>query len=308
MAWGLGSNPDETRRGGESSVGQMDVSFSRLRSAAWLRIVSLLTEHGLIRFLEKKFGRFAIQNVTLVIIVMQVMAFAAINAKPKILDRLILIPAKVLEGEIYRLLTFVAIPFNQSLIWAFFAWYIFYLMGAALEQYWGAFRYNMFLLIGLVATVAVSFVTPAAPATNGFLYGTVFLAFAFLNPDFEFRIFFVLPVKVKWLAWLSWFGYLYSFAFGDWGTRLAVAASVLNFFIFFWRDIVYRIRGGQRSMSRAVTKARTKPKAFYHKCAVCGLTDTDDREMDFRYCSQCSGDQAYCSEHLKDHEHIREDA
>lgn len=271
-----------------------------------MRIVSVFTEHSLIRFLEKKFGRFAIQNVTLVIIVMQVMAFAASSAKPKILDRLTLIPAKVLAGEVYRLFTFVAIPPGESLFWAFFAWYIFYLMGTALEQYWGSFRYNMFLLIGLVATVAVAFVTPATPATNGFLSGTVFLAFAFLNPDFELHIFFVLPVKIKWLAGLAWLGYLFSFVFGDLAEQLAVAASVLNFFLFFGREIVYRIRGGHRSMSRVVSKARTKPKAFYHQCAVCGLTDADDREMDFRYCSQCSGDQAYCSEHLKDHEHIQD--
>ncbi len=85
-------------------------------------------------------------------------------------------------------------------MFAFFFWYLFYLMGTALERSWGTFRYNVFLLIGYVDTVGVAFIVPDVPANNAFLQGSVFLAFAYLFPDFVMYIFFILPVKIKWLG------------------------------------------------------------------------------------------------------------
>ena len=82
-------------------------------------------------------------------------------------------------------------------IFAFFAWYLFYLMGNALEGHWGAFRYNLFLLIGYLVTVAVAFLYPYAAATNIFIGGSVFLAFAYLYPDFQLYIFFIIPVRLN---------------------------------------------------------------------------------------------------------------
>src|ERR1043165_464844 len=84
-----------------------------------------------------------------------------------------------------------------------FGWYLFYLMGSALEAYWGVFRYNVYLFVSYVLLVGLAFLTPAAPVTNMFILGSVFLAFAYLNPDFEMILFFILPVKIKWLAFIS---------------------------------------------------------------------------------------------------------
>ena len=261
------------------------------------------------RFLEKRFGRFAIPNVTAIFIAAQVFAFVANALNPGLLDRMILIPERVLNGDVHRLVTYLAIPPGGHPLWAFFAWYLFYLMGQALEHYWGIFRYNLFILLGFLATTGAAFAAPDQPCGNGFLYGTVFLAFAFLNPNFELRLFFILPVKIKWLAGLTWIGYFFQFVVGDAITRLSVAAATANFFLFFGQDLYWRLRGKQRAVVRTMQKAREKKAEktrYYHKCAVCGLTDLDDREMDFRYCSQCAGDQAYCRNHLREHAHVGE--
>ena len=109
-------------------------------------------------------------------------------------------------------------PPLQNPLFAFFAWYLFYLMGTALEEHWGAFRYNIFLLIGYLMTVAVSFLIPALPVTNAYIGGSVFLAFAFLYPDFILQIFFVLPVRIQWLALITWLYYGYLLLFGGWHT------------------------------------------------------------------------------------------
>lgn len=262
------------------------------------------------RFLEKKFGRFAIPNITAVFIAAQVLAFVGNAMDPQLISRMTLIPAKVLDGEFVRLISYLAIPPGGHPLWAFFAWYLFYLMGQALEYYWGSFRYNLFLLIGFLATTGAAFLAPSLPCGNGFLYGTVFLAFAFLNPDFELRIYFILPVKIKWLAGLTWILYAFQFATGDAITRISIAAATANFFLFFGSDLYWRLRGKQRSVVRTMKRAqekRAEKTQYRHKCTVCGITDLDDRDMDFRYCSQCVGDHAYCRDHLHNHEHIREE-
>src|SRR5690606_4821670 len=106
-----------------------------------------------------------------------------------------------------------------------------WLFGNALESQWGAVRLNLFLLIGFVLHVAASFIFPAQPITNAFLYGSMFLAFAYLYPDYVFLLFFILPVKVKWLALAAWLVYGFEFVTGDWATRAVVFASVGNFLL-----------------------------------------------------------------------------
>jgi len=260
----------------------------------------------LIARLERRFGRFAVPNITLLLIAGQVVTFVLSVNDPQLYDRLVYIPSRVLQGEVHRLFTFLLLPPGTMIIWAFFFWYLFYLMGTALEHYWGPFRYNLFLLIGYLATVSAAFVVPEGPVGNWFLQGTVFLAFAWLNPRFTLHLFFVLPVQIRWLALLTWIGFGFTLIFGAWPQRISVAASVLNFFVFFGQDVWYRIKTGRRQMARQARRFVEKPPEYYHKCTVCGITDKTHPEMDFRYCSQCSGDHAYCQEHLRTHEHITE--
>ncbi len=151
--------------------------------------------------LEREFGRYAVARTTEGLILLQVITYVLTYARPEIVQSLYLIPAFVLQGEVWRLFTFLAVPPVTNPIFAFFFWYIFYMMGTALEGHWGTFRYNIYVLIGFIATVALSFLTPASPATNAFLQGSVYLAFAFLYPDFQLYLFFILPVKIDLTLW-----------------------------------------------------------------------------------------------------------
>ena len=258
---------------------------------------------GLLDNLERKLRRYAIPNVTLYIILGQVLFFVFEMSGRFILDRIVLIPDLVLRGEWWRLITFLFIPPSMSPIFIFFAWYIFYLMGSALEGHWGAFRYNLYLLVGYVVTVAVTFLFPYSAATNLFIGGSVFLAFAFLYPDFQLYIFFILPVKIKWLALLTWIGYAYELIFGSWHQRVLVLASISNFLLFFGKDISWRMKTGKRRMGEQARQFSGKKEAF-HTCTTCGKTDISHPQMEFRYCSDCGG-LGYCMEHIFNHEHVK---
>ncbi len=267
---------------------------------------------SLLSKLERPLGRFAVPHLTLGLIICQVVAFTYLfaNVPPGVDDeltpRLRLIPAKVIEGEFWRLFTFVAVPPVMSPVFVLFAWYVFYLMGTVLEQYWGTFRYNVFLLVGYVATVGVSFLTPDLPASAAFWQGSVFLAFAFLYPDFEMYLFFILPVKIKWLALLTWIGYAFVLLFQPWHSRFIVLASVSNFLLFFGKDIVQRMSSGRLRMASQAARFATEGRRpeFYHRCTLCGITDRSHPRMDFRYCSKCAGDACYCADHLRNHDHL----
>jgi hypothetical protein len=267
------------------------------------RLADLFESRSMLSKLERKLGRFALPNVTLFLIVGQVLAYGVTQVRPQAVENIQLIPARVLEGEVWRLFTFVVQPPSMNLLFAFFFWYLFYLMGTVLEHQWGVFRYNAFLLIGYLATVAAAFLVPDQPASIAFLQFSVFFAFAVLYPDFVIYVFFVLPVKIKWLALLAWIGLLLGFLQGDWSTRAMIAASVLNFFVFFAQDALDRLRGVRRRMAWQAKTQDNQDKPF-HRCVVCGITDKSHPQMEFRYCSQCVGACGYCTEHIRNHEHV----
>lgn len=251
--------------------------------------------------LDRKLRRYGVPNVTLYLIIGQVLFFLFHMSGRFILERVVLIPELVMAGEWWRLVTFLFIPPLTNLIFAFFAWYLFYLMGNALEGHWGAFRYNLFLLIGYAVTVAVTFLFPYSAATNIFIGGSVFLAFAWLYPDFQLYILFVIPVKIKWLALLTWILYGYELITGSWHTRVLVLASISNFLLFFGNDILWRVKSGNRKMV-SQAKEFSGTKEAFHTCAMCGKTDLSHPRMEFRYCSECGG-LGYCMDHIFNHEH-----
>jgi hypothetical protein len=248
-------------------------------------------------------GGLAIPNLTLILLAGQIACYGLFLARPELLEKLVLVPQLVLQGEVWRLLTFLAVPPAINPICLLFGWYLFFLMGTALEGQWGTFRYNVYLGIGWLATIAAAFAFPDQPATNAFLAGTVFLAFAQLYPRFELSLFFVLPVQVRYLALLTWIWYGLTALGGAWAVRLTILAAVLNFLLFFADDILLHMRTSRRRMEWHRRQIAARP-ATVHRCAVCGLTEQIDPKMDFRYCSKCAGSYEYCQEHLRNHEHV----
>jgi len=260
--------------------------------------------------LQRRFGRFAVPNLALLIVMGQGMVLLmGWISRPQpgqagLVETWSLQGSQVLEGQWWRLLTFVLVPPGTGIL-VVFGLYLFLLMGGALEARWGAFRFNVYLVLGWGASIAGAFLQPDAPASVGYLGGSVFLAFAWLFPDFQLLLMFIIPVRIKFLAWITWivFGWTLVSSRSTGIERLLVLAAVFNFLVFFVPDILIKIRSGQRRQQRTREQRRTETVPF-HRCTVCDLTEKDDPQMLFRFCSLCQGEREYCEKHLRDHSHV----
>ncbi len=281
---------------------------------------------SLLKRLEARFGRWAIPNVTRVIIAGQVLLYVG----RYMLDQqgagrdptaFWLLPGHVFSGEVWRLVTFVFSPPNRHPIFVIFFWILLYLFGNSLEQFWGTLRYNSFLLLGYAAMILASLAIWSwggdaalivayvfgSSLTGGlfnpsvFLYSSLFFAFARVFPHFVIHVYFILPIKIQWLAMIQWLAYGYVFLRGNWPVRILVVAAITNYVVFFGRDHWRELKSRQR---RRAYRARAAPKKFTHQCLVCGLNSEDSPKTSFRYCSKCSGTCCYCPEHIQAHQHV----
>jgi hypothetical protein len=250
--------------------------------------------------LEKRFGSWAIPNLTLYLLAIQAIGVVMLMGGYADVADLVLVGGLVQVGQWTRLLSFMMIPKTLSPLWLFFAFYIFYLMGTALEREWGAFRFNLFILCGYLFTVGAAFVVPAAIISNYYFLGAVFLAFATLFPNFEFHLFFILPVKVKWLGWLTVGLYVLTLVSADAGSRMCVVAAFANYLLFFGKDFLNNLKAGRRRKAFEAERVEVAAQPL-HTCTECGASDKSDPGLHFRYCSTCG--KCYCEEHIGTHEH-----
>lgn len=257
--------------------------------------------------LEKKFGRFAIKNLMYYIVGLNALVFmlTLVDTTGVFVNKLELIPSLVLKGEVWRIVSYVFIPPSSSAIFMVFVLYLYFLIGTSLESEWGSFRFNLYYILGMLGTTISAFIT-SSPTTSTYINLSLFLAFARIYPDYELLMFFILPIKIKYLALLDWLFIIYSIVFYPLPLKLAAVASVVNFLVFFGKDILLNSKNRTSSYYRKQKFISSMPDKNHtiHKCTVCGMTELDDPNMEFRYCSKCSGRHEYCMKHLKDHEHI----
>ena len=282
---------------------------------------------------EKKFGKYAIPNLTLILILSYVAGYVieliGSAAGVNMLGYLTLDPYRILHGQIWRLVTWVIVPPESFDLFTVIMLYFYYSLGTTLERTWGTYRYNVYILSGILFTVIGSFLCmgmvylmygslPTEIASAYFYQGSyafstyyinlsIFLAFAATYPNMQVLLMFVIPVKVKWMGILDAGVMLYYVVVGNVFTRFAIIASLLNFVIYFWR--MYRSRISPKQMHRRAQFERKsnagKAKATRHKCAICGRTEEDDPNLEFRFCSKCNGNYEYCQYHLFTHEHVK---
>jgi membrane associated rhomboid family serine protease len=157
--------------------------------------------------------------------------------KPGLVPYLTLFPPALYAGEFWRLLTFLFVPPAMNPIFLFFWLYLIYVYAQALEHEWGSFRFTVYYLVGALATAAAGFYPGFSPVSNMFLNASLFLAFATLFPDFELMLFFILPVKVKYVGYFTWFMLVWTFVTSGAQTRLAVAAGLANYFLLLGPDL-----------------------------------------------------------------------
>lgn len=272
--------------------------------------------------LERRFGRFAIPNLTTFLVVGQAVLYVASRLPQGVaLDRVEFDPVRITQGEVWRLLTFLFYPPARDPLLVIFYFMMFLFIGTMLERLWGDFRFNLYIFIGWFANVAAAFIVSAVlgrmlpemaegpgklvsvRAFNWFLYGSMFFAFARLYPDFVIRIMLVLPIRAKWLALIEWLTFGYFFLVGNWMIKALILATVLNYLLFFGREHIrdFRQQRRKRTFQKHATKSLAAPT---HQCRVCGANSGDSPRMAFRYCSKCAGQACYCPEHIGSHEHV----
>ena len=291
--------------------------------------------------MERKFGKYAISNISLMLIICYGFGYAIAAVNSGFLNYLTLNPYLVLHGQVWRLVTWIIVPPGPFGLLTLISLYFYYWLGTTLERTWGTFRYNLYLFSGMFFTALGSFVllgycylvfAPDIAMAGGarifftqeigYFFGSfstyyvnlsIFLAFALTYPDMQVLLFFIIPVKIKWLAALYAVMIGIGFVQTSWTGRIMIVMSLMNFLIFFLSTRDYRRVSPSEIKRKRDFRAQTRPPqmrradgALYkHKCAVCGRTDLDDTSLEFRFCSKCEGTYEYCQDHLFTHEHVK---
>jgi hypothetical protein len=258
--------------------------------------------------LERKYGSFAPGNLTYGLIAAQGIGLAMGLLSPEKIPYLRFDIDRILAGEVWRLATWLAIPPSFNLLWGALGLYWLYLIGTALESEWGAFKYLFYFAVGALGSMVAASIGHV-PTSNTALMLTLFLAFATLWPDFEIRLFMLLPVRVKWLALLAGIGLVYDILTKPGFERLLPLVAVANYLLFFHQGLGQLVRGVAREAERAGTRNRMRaartplelPKV--RRCAICGASN-EDPEVEIRVCDceKCGGVRRdLCLPHAKAH-------
>lgn len=199
--------------------------------------------------LDYKYGRRALRNLMLYVVIGMAIVFVSdYILYPQIgvtLSELFTFDrARIFSGQVWRILSFIFLPPNTSLIFIVFALYFYWMIGSSLENAWGAFRFDVYYLTGMLGTIIGGLLVGSA--TNVYLNLSLFFAFAMLFPNHEVRLFFFIPIRVKWLALLDAVLFVIGFILSDWGARVSMLVSVANFILFFWGDFLDMFRRFRR--------------------------------------------------------------
>lgn len=286
------------------------------------------------RFLQK----YAVSNLSLVIIMCYGFGYLLQYVNASFLNYLTLNPYAICHGQIWRLVTWVLVPPDTSnILFIVIAMMFYYSIGTSLERVWGTYAYNVYIWLGIGITIIGAFVVMAVSyilaGTAGisltgesaaayfaaisryfstyYVNMSIFLAYALTFPDAVVLLWFIIPVKVKWLGVL--YGVLLAWDFvstamrGGWFVCVAMAASLANFLIFWLCSGKMRRFSPRERKRRAdftdASKMRPKAGQARHRCAICGRTELDDPTLEFRYCSRCEGNYEFCQDHLFRHQH-----
>lgn len=300
--------------------------------------------------LERRFGKYAIPDlIRYVVGIYCIGAILGMASAIGILrvdiyyQYLCLDMDKVFHGQIHRLVTFLLEPYGFTsgfdfvfgVIFFIFKVNLFFLFGRSLEQAWGSFRFNMYLLSGYLLNILAALILYLSPLHGSiynsgmeYIYLAMFFAFAVINPNMELLLMLILPIKVKWLAIIDgvYMGYVvlsnlkngflllmdprpmsYQYGLIYISVAVAILVSFANFLIFFLSTRNYqRISPKNIKRKREFRQKTARPAGkFRHQCAICGRTNEDSPDLEFRFCSKCEGNYEYCSEHLFTHEHVK---
>ncbi len=196
--------------------------------------------------IESKFRRFAVDDLMIYVIITMgvIYAFDYIlsfnpNTEVSLASYLVFDRGLIMKGQVWRILTFLFVPDFDNPIWVAFELYFMWMLGTGLEKAWGAFKFNVYFWLGAIGCMIAGMLL--GYATNTYHYLSLFLAFAILYPDYEILLFFVLPVKMKWLGLIDGAMLVYSFIFNGINMKIFIALSLINLILFFGKDLYDKI-------------------------------------------------------------------
>ena len=243
-------------------------------------------------FLERRAPWLGTPGVLRAVVILNALMFALLALDPDYVEMLWLDPEKIRQGEIWRLVTYIFIPQTQSLFWIFFVLLFMWFLANALEEAWGPFKLNVFYLTGMIGCTVAAFFFGGAPS-NTFLNLSLFFAFATLAPNYEIFLFFILRVKMKYVAWVFAGFLLLQMLAAPLADKAAMVASLANYLLFFGPGFIKgRI---EAESTRARRKKFVPVSETLHRCADCGRTEVSDPELEFRV---AGNGEEYCAEHL----------
>ena len=259
---------------------------------------------------------FGIPNLIKYITIANVIFWLIGAVNPTLLSYLSFNPALILRGQIWRIVTFALYPPSTGIL-AFIAFYFYYMIGSTLERYWGTAQFNIYFFTGIILTVLYGFIMYFVFRINfnltaEYIYLSMFFSFAVLFPNMQVLLFYFIPIKIKYLAYLDAALFIYSIFTTSFPANLLPVVAVLNFLIFCGGDLFPNLfnRPSRSTVNFRRESARIRREQqsnlYTHKCAVCGRTDADYPELEFRYCSKCAGYHCFCQDHIYNHIHFTE--
>jgi membrane associated rhomboid family serine protease len=246
--------------------------------------------------LERRLGFIAIPGLPRILVGFAALVFVLAWLLPGFTSQLELDPEKIRDGEVWRLVTYIFIPQTLSPWWILFALWFLWWVGEGLERAWGAFRFTLYFLVGMVGTTVAAFVF-GSDFSNLMLIASLFLAFARFYPDETIYVLFILPAKIKWIAWVMTVIFLAKFLIGPMSYRMSLVAAFAGYLIFFGPEIIYQARHRQEVSTRRrrfESQNRSEDEAL-HKCKICGATELTDSNLEFRVARD---GEEYCVPHL----------
>jgi membrane associated rhomboid family serine protease len=255
--------------------------------------MNVMEDSAFWRFLERRAPWLGTPGLLKAVVLLNALTFVLLAMDPGYAEVLAMIPEKILQGEVWRLVTYIFIPETQSTFWIIFALLFLWFLSSALEETWGPLRLNVFYLVGMAGCTVAAFFF-GGEASNTFLNLSLFFAFATVAPDYEIFLFFILRVKMKYLAWIMAGILGLQFMVVPLSAKMAIVASLVNYLIFFGPPFIREARQRRQAAVRQ-QKFKIEETETMHRCAVCGRTEASNPELDFRV----KDDGAeYCTDHL----------
>jgi hypothetical protein len=253
--------------------------------------------------LERRLGRFAIPNLIWYVVGGMAVVWLLAFARSPAVERLPLIWPAVLQGEVWRLVTFVFMPLPWEPYWVLIGMYFLWWVGSSLEQHWGAFRFNVYFLTGMLGAIGCA--AWLGMGTNIFVDESMFLAFATLFPDAVVMLMFILPVRVKWLGIAMALYMAYQCVQGGTVTRIMIGASMINYFLFFGGHWLDRLRSRNVQIRQQARREAFKESASVfgqRQCAICGAREAEGADIRVCSCERCGGQpRTLCLQHARNH-------